>query len=360
MSENADKPNEATEKRRGEARDEGNFPKARDTTAIAVMTAVLAVIVAGHGTLIETVNTVFVRCHGDLEAIRRGDGGLLLQAAPQAIFAVAAPPALAAALAGALVGTWQAGFRLYPKMLQPKFEKMNPIPKLMNLVNPKNALFELALAILRVGIVGYVCYTSLAGDIPALLGLTGASIGPSLTFTAIMLVKMTVKALVVLVVLCIIDFAYNKYKIEIDMRMADQEVKDEARQYDQDPKIKGKIKQKMRDVSMRRIIAAVGDADAVVTNPTHIAVALRYADEDPAPVVVAKGHDHLALKIRAEARKYSIPIIENRRLARALDAEVEMGQIIPGQHYVAVAKVLAFVYSLNGGQRRKRRQQRAA
>ncbi len=151
----------------------------------------------------------------------------------------------------------------------------------------------------------------------------------------------------------VVDYAYNRWQLERQMRMSDQEIKEEMRQHDLDPKIKAKLKERARQAARKRILAAVGTADAVVTNPTHISVALRYSDKDYAPVVVAKGHDELALRIRAEARKHGIPILENRRLARALDAEVEMGHPVPGQHYVAVAKVLAFVFKLKGRSRRK-------
>lgn len=348
MSENSDKPHPATPKRREEARKEGKFPKARDTTAVAAMLGVLAVTVAGHEALGELMHTVFVRCHGDLQAIQRGDGGGIAALMPKALLAVAIPPALAAAVFGVAAGAWQSGLQLYPEMLKPKFDKLNPIPKLKEMVNPKNATFELVLAVGRVGIVGYVCWDQLQRDIPSLLALTGAPVASSLGVLGGMMLRMTLKALAVLIVLAVADYAYNRHTLEKEMRMSDQEVKDEMKQSDQDPQIKGKIRQKMREASRKRIIASVGEADAIVTNPTHISVALRYADGDPAPMVLAKGHDELAMKIRAEARKHGIPIIENRALARALDAEVEIGGLVPGQHFVAVAKVLAFVYSLKG------------
>lgn len=277
-----------------------------------------------------------------------------MSAAPKALFAVAAPPALAAALAGGIAGAQQSGWRFYPNMLKPKAEKFNPIPKLKELVSPKKAAFELTIAVLRVGIVGYVCYDELEADVPMLLALTGAPLSDSLGVVGVMLLRMTLKVIAVLVVLGVIDYAYNKYTVEESLKMSDQDIKEEMRQYDQDPQLKGKLRQKMREASGKRVLASVETADAVVTNPTHVAVALRYSDEDYAPVVVAKGHDQLALRIRSEARKHGIPIIENRPLARALDAEVEMGHPVPGQHYVAVAKVLAFVFSLRGGRRRKK------
>jgi flagellar biosynthetic protein FlhB len=251
-------------------------------------------------------------------------------------------------MAGAAAGGWESGIRFYPEMLKPRFDKLNPIPKIKELLNPKNAAFELTLAILRVGVVGYVCYDQLLDDIPTLLRLTGAPIVHSVSITAYMLMRMSLKSLIVLIMMAIIDYAYNHYKLEKEMRMSDQDIKEEMRQFDQDPQMKAKLKEKQRQASQKRVLAAVVDADAIVTNPTHIAVAIRYAPTDAAPIVVAKGHDHLALRIRKEARKHGIVILENRPLARALDGEVEMGHPIPGQHYVAVAKVLAFVYSLKG------------
>jgi flagellar biosynthetic protein FlhB len=346
MSDDANKPHPATPKRRDEYRKEGKFPKARDTTAVASMLGVVVVVVVGHKALAELLYAVFVRCHGDVGAMTRGDGGQVFAAIPPALLAAAIPPALAAAFFGAAAGAWQSGLRFYPEMLKLKFDKLNPLPKLMEMANPKNASFELALAIGRVGIVGVVCYDQLTEDIPSLLALTGAPVGESLEVLGGMMLRMTLHALGVLVLLAVADYAYNRYTLEKQMRMSDQEVKEEMRQSDQDPKIKGKIRQKMREASRKRIILAAGEADVIVTNPTHISVAIRYTAGDPAPMVIAKGHDELAMKIRAEARKHGIPILENRALARALDAEVEIGGLVPGQHFVAVAKVLAFVYSL--------------
>lgn len=345
------KPHAATPKKREEYRKEGKFPKARDTTMIAVFLAVLAVVVFGHASLGATLHFVFKRCHGDLNAIARGDGSSIGNWLGPALLRLVAPPAITAVIFGVAAGAKESGLRLYPEMLKPKFEKLNPLPKLKDMVNPKNASFELALATFRVGVVGTVCYQQLRADIPSLLALTGAPVGESLSLVGGMILRMTLKAIAVLIVLAVVDFFYNKHKLEKQMRMSDQEIKEEMKQADQDPKLKGKMRAKAREISRQRIIAAVNEADVIVTNPTHYAVALRYGANDPAPIVLAKGTDALALRIRTEARAHSIPIIENRRLARALYAEVEMGHPIPNAHFVAVAKVLAFVYSLKGARR---------
>ena len=296
--------------------------------------------------------TGFVQqCYGDLTAISRGNGPRLLAVVPGTVLALIAPPALAAAVLGTLAGGAQAGFRVYPKMLELKFDRLNPLPKLKQLLKPQHAGFELLLAVLRVGIVGWVCYQSLEKDLPTLLGLTGSPVAVSIGVTASVLLSMILKAIAVLLVMAAVDYAQSRHKLEKEMRMATKDIKEELKQYEQDPALKGKLRQRMREVNHQRIIAAVSEADVVVTNPTHIAVAIRYADTDVAPTVVSKGHDQLALRIRAEARKHGISIIENRPLARALDAEAELGAPIGVEHYVAVAEVLAFVFRLRGGSR---------
>ncbi|MSP25133.1 MAG: EscU/YscU/HrcU family type III secretion system export apparatus switch protein [Myxococcales bacterium] len=352
MAEDGNKPHPATPKRREENLKEGRFPKARDTTAVAGLLAAVGALVVFRDDISSACATSFVRCHGQLDAVMRGDADVVASMLPDALLAMVVPPAIATAVAGALAGGWQAGFRLYPEMMKLKFEALNPLPKLKDMVNPKKSGTELIIAMLRVGLVGWVCYKQLLADVPALLGLTGAPVASSISLIIDILLRLTLKVILTLAILAALDYAYNRWELEREMSMSDQEVKDEMKQQDLDPKLKGKLKERARQAARKRVLAAVASADAVVTNPTHISVALRYSAKDFAPTVVAKGHDDLALRIRAEARKHGIPILENRRLARALDAEVEMGHPIPGQHYVAVAKVLAFVFKLRGRQRR--------
>jgi flagellar biosynthetic protein FlhB len=159
-------------------------------------------------------------------------------------------------------------------------------------------------------------------------------------------------------VVAVADYAHAWFSLERDLKMTRQERVDESRQSDGDPKAKGRMKQRARAIAKKRGLGSVKTADVIVTNPTHYAVALRYGPKDVAPVVVAKGTDEAALRIRTEARRLGIPIIENRPLARALNAEVSIGRIVPQAHFAAVAQVLAFVYRLRrrgaigGGTRR--------
>ena len=146
------------------------------------------------------------------------------------------------------------------------------------------------------------------------------------------------------------DFAYQKFKFNKDMKMTKQEVKDEYKNQEGNPEIKGKIRQRMREASQRRMMQSVPTADVVITNPTHFAVALRYEPEEgmEAPVVVAKGQDFIALKIKEVAAANDVPIVENPPLARALYASVEIDSPIPTEHYAAVAEVIKYVYQLKG------------
>jgi flagellar biosynthetic protein FlhB len=147
-------------------------------------------------------------------------------------------------------------------------------------------------------------------------------------------------------VVAAVEYAASWYRLERELRMTRQELTDETKQQDGDPKVKQRMRSRARALAKKRSIQSVKEATVVVTNPTHVAVALRYGPQDAAPVVVSKGHDAVALRIRAEARKHGIPILENRPLARAIDAEVEIGQFVPSAHFAAVARILAFVYRL--------------
>jgi flagellar biosynthetic protein FlhB len=159
-------------------------------------------------------------------------------------------------------------------------------------------------------------------------------------------VHLVLRLLGSLAVLAAADYAYDRFRLDKEMKMTLKELKEEMRSQDGDPKQKAKLRSKARQLAKKRMMNSVKNADVVVTNPTHVAVALRYSAEDYAPTVIAKGHDEVALAIRAEARRHGIVIVESRALARAIDAEIPIGKPIAGAHYNAVAQVLAFVYKI--------------
>jgi flagellar biosynthetic protein FlhB len=352
MSEDdSDRKFDPTPQRRERFRKEGRFARARDAGGIAAVAGALAALVGTRDAAWRAVELLFARCFGD---VAQHDGGTLQyagQTAGATLVALAAPVAIAAAFGSVTIGLAQAGGTFDTDRLELKPERLNPLPRLQQLFTPKQALFETALSIARVGLVGWVAFRALSDELPGLLALAAQPPAAALSTVVGVGIRLTLKTLGVLIVLAAADYTHSYFEVEQQMMMTLRELKDEMKQQDGDPKIKAKMRAKARANAKKRAklsLAEVAKADVVVTNPTHVAVALRYTERDAAPVVVAKGHDEQALAIRAEARKHGIPILENRPLARALDAETAVGQPIGGAHFAAVAQVLAFVYKLRG------------
>jgi flagellar biosynthetic protein FlhB len=227
--------------------------------------------------------------------------------------------------------------------------KLNPFPNLMQLFSFKKGGVQTFLSLLRVGLVGYVAYRALLLELPQILSLARLDVAMGAAQVIESASRVLLHALAALGGIAGVDYAQSRFTLGREMKMTRKEMMDETRSSDGDPKLKARMRARARAMARKRSIANVKTATVVVSNPTHISVALRYAATDLSPVVVAKGHDEQAMVIRAEARKYGIPILENRPLARALDAEVNIGQPIPGAHFAAVARILAFVYRIRGG-----------
>jgi flagellar biosynthetic protein FlhB len=346
--EDGQKSFDPTPQRREQFRKDGRFARAKDAGGVAATAAVLAVLMGSREATGQAVHHLFQRSHGDLEALTRGDLRGVTQAALGLLLSLAAPAALAAALGGTAAGLAQAGLRIETDALSFKPERLNPFPKLLQLFSFKRMSVETIMSLLRVGLVGYVAYRALLIELPSLLVLARVGIEASGPRMVEATVRVMMNGLGVLAGVAAIDYAQSRYSIGKDMMMTRKEVMEESRSQDGDPKMKGRMRQRARALAKKRSLQNVKTASVVVANPSHISVALRYSGSDPAPLVVAKGHDDVAMLIRAEARKYGIPILENRALARALDAEVPIGRAIPAAHFAAVARILAFVFRLKG------------
>ncbi len=258
-----------------------------------------------------------------------------------------APIAGGCVLAGLIGGVAQVGFRPTPQVLKPDFRRINPASGLRNLVGP-NAIFEAFKTVAKLGVVGAVAalallpgLTSLAADV----GISPAGLGALSGRSALAVAQ---RAAFAYLLVGVIDYAWKRYRHEKQLMMTKQEVKDENRQYGISPEIRAALRRRQMQAARARMMAAVPDADVVVTNPTHFAVALRYDGSRTAPEVVAKGQDLVAAQIRRIAEEHGVPVVSDPPLARALHASVEIGQIIPEELYAAVARVLAFVYRLAG------------
>ena len=240
----------------------------------------------------------------------------------------------------------QVKWKITGEPIKPKFSKLNPISGFKKIFSTRS-LFEFIKSIAKVGFLAYVAYSTLKDKAGVIKLFYEIPLNSALSLIGDIIIDVGIKMSVLYLIVGLADFAYEKYKFKDEMKMTKQEVKDEYKNSEGDPQIKGKIRQRMREASRRRMMQAVPEADVVITNPTHFAVAIKYdADTQKAPVVIAKGADYLAQRIKETARENKIEIVENKPLARMLYNNVDMGQEIPPELYQAVAEVLAFVYNL--------------
>jgi len=343
-----DRTFDPTDARREEFRKQGRFARARDAGGVVATIAVLAVLA---GTRDQIAGAAHVLCRttlGDLGGLERRGVLPVLHGALESLVLLSGTAVAAAVGASVAIGAVQARFRTYGELLSPDLERLNPVSAFGKLFSPKRAGTETAVAVLRLAVVGGVAFHALSTELPTLTALSRVPLTAAVATMLASLGRIAGTATASLFLVAAVDYAQSFWTIANEMKMTRKEREDETRQSEGDPKAKARMKARARAIAKKRATTAVKNADVVVTNPTHVAVALRYSATDPAPVVLAKGHDEVALRIRAEARKHGIPILENRRLARALDAEVQVGRPVPAAHFAAVAKVLAFVFRLRG------------
>lgn len=339
----------ATPKRREEARERGQVPKSQDLTGAVIF---LVSVIALHAFLNRmivglqsSVGSLFERVaqHGDptfhsvwLQFVQAASG----VAFP--LFIVFALAMFAAIAANVL----QFGFLFTLQPIVPKFSKLNPINGFQQLFS-KTVFVNLAKQLLKLAAVVVIIYTAIAQNIDVFAAAGQMMPGQLANMTADLVYGIAWKFGLLLVVVGLLDYGYQKWQLEESLKMSKQEVKDEFRQSEGNPEAKAALKRRQREFARRRMMSAVPRATVVVTNPTHFAVALEWDDDKmEAPVVVAKGADLVAKRIRDLARENNVPIMENPPLARTLYDRVELDQAIPPNLYAAVAQVIAFVYKL--------------
>ena len=243
------------------------------------------------------------------------------------------------------INFYQVGLVVSTEKLEPKLDNLNPINGFGRIFS-KRSLVELFKSIFKILIIGFFLYLYLKDEIPFMPYFIYYDLPYSLAEIADKIFTMAFQVIGVIMVLAVIDYAYQIWQTTQDLMMTKQEVKDEYKQTEGDPQIKGKIKQKQRQMAMSRMMQEVPKADVIVTNPTHFAVALMYQQGMSAPQVIAKGQDLVAKRIKDIARENNITIVENKPLARALFNTVDIGGFVPEELYKAVAEVLAYVYKL--------------
>lgn len=238
-------------------------------------------------------------------------------------------------------------YQITSKPLQPKFNKLNPISGFKRMFS-MNTLVELLKSVVKIVAIAYISYDVLVEHVDELFLLYDMSVVQGLELMYDIILELLLKICLLFCGIGAVDFLYQKWKFKEDNKMTKQEVKDEFKNQEGDPKVKGQQRQRMQQASQRRMMAAIPQADVVITNPTHFAVALAYeSGQGQAPVVVAKGADFLAGRIKEVAKEHAVEIVENKPLARMLYYNVDLGAEIPPELYQAVAEVLAYVYQLH-------------
>ena len=351
-----EKTEPATEKKLQDDRKEGQVAKSKEIANGLGLLSLFLVLKFYVGTMGTRFLELFQGIYSNMPDLVTFWGGNIPQAEMRLLFnqmmintlLIILPIMLIGFLVAFISDVVQVKWKVTAKPLQPKLSKLNPLKGLKKIFSV-NSLVELVKSLLKIGLIIYITYSFLKGKEPVLLSLYDMPLMQALSLAAQMVTDLGIRIAAVYMVIARADFAYQKFKFSQDMKMTKQEIKDEYKQTEGDPQIKGRIRQKMQEASRRRMMQDLPRADVVITNPTHFAVAILYdPDVADAPMVLAKGSDHLAARIKEVARENHIEIVENKPLARMLFANVEVGQMVPPELYQAVAEVLAFVYQLQG------------
>jgi len=344
----------ATPKRRDKLRKEGRVAKSMEVNSTTVLLVTLAALVLDAPRLLasseQIVHDGLARAGSTGSASSGGLGGLLMSSLSSFAWAVA-PVAIAAAGAGIVANVSQVGAHWSSKALKPTMQKLNIMAGLKRMFGP-NQLIELSKSIAKVAIVGAIAGTAIWSRMSSFGTMVGLSPGQILLEVSGMVSSIAFQIVAALFVIAAIDFVWQRRRHNKSLKMTKDEVKREAREADLPPELRGQIRRKLTEAARKRMLADVPSADVVVVNPTHYAVALRYDGTTPAPEVVAKGRDHLALTIRRIAEENGVTIVHEPPLARSLYRDVEIGSMIPEQFFHAVAEVLAFVFRTAGRRRR--------
>ena len=341
---------QATPKRLRDAREEGNVAKSTDLSSALMLGAAAIALWYFFGPMLDRLGRAMERVlmEPGLRSVGEGTWQDSVEVVALASMVALAPIAVAIWIAAVISNIMQVGWMVTPKAINPKFSKLNPIEGAKRIFGSR-ALVKAALDSLKVFLVVVVVAWTVHGMHERVLLLPLMNITAALFSVGGLMVELALRVTAVLLLLGVIDFAWQKHRHAKDMMMSRQQIKDEFKQSEGDPEVKQRRLQFARQIAQQRIASAVPKADVIVTNPEHLSVAIQWdADTMHAPVVVAMGADHLALRIRQIAMKHGIPILERKPIARALYKQVSVGQEIPPDMYSAVAEVLAFVYRLEG------------
>ncbi|MFS0688083.1 flagellar biosynthesis protein FlhB [Sporosarcina sp. 179-K 8C2 HS] len=344
-----EKTEKATPKKRQDSRKKGQVLKSQDVTTAIVLLFVFLFLFFSAGFMKDRFFVFFTHSFTESISIKTLDIDQTMIVYIEMIVQMAyiLLPVMAIAVIAGIVGNlMQFGLLFTAEPLKFDLKKIDPIKGLKRIFSIR-ALVELLKSLLKISFIGSVTTLLLMTNIEKVLGLAFKTPHDTLVTVGQLVALMGIVASFVLLFISILDYFYQKFDYEKNLRMSKQDIKDEYKNTEGDPIIKSRIKQRQREMAMRRMMQEVPQADVVITNPTHFAIALKYDDEKmDAPVVIAKGADFVAQKIKLIAKEHNIVMVENRPLARALYDDVEIGGRIPDQFFKTVAEILAYVYRI--------------
>jgi len=348
-----EKTEKATPKKRKDVREKGQVFKSYELSSAVMLLVLFIVLRLVLPFMIDEMQKVFIRYFDarppfddlySIAGIRTLGLNLLIT-----LGILAAPISVIALFIGLVINFWQVGFMFTGYTLTPKLDRLNPIEGFKRMFSMRTIaeLIKSAVKVVIVVFIAYQEYIAVTRSLPSLFELLPAQ---SAVFIGNSVFSLSMSIGFGLLALAALDYFYQWWEYEKGLRMSKQEVKDEYKQMEGDPQIRSRIKEKQRQLGVKRMMQQIPGADVVITNPTHFAIALKYEPSlNDAPVVVAKGKDRVAFKIREIAQEHNVSIVENPPLAQALFNSAEIGQSIPSELFHAVAEVLAFVYNLKKG-----------
>ncbi len=351
-----EKTEEPTAKKKQDTRKEGKVPKSKELSSGVELIALFLILKFWVGHMGENFMKLFSEIYEKIPAyttywngrIVREDYKILINNVYVKLLVQLLPFFVVGIVIAVGVNMLQFKFQISTKPLNPKFSKLNPISGMKRMFS-KDKIVELIKSIAKIVLIMFMVYTTVKDDWVYLVKFYGMPLNQAIEAIGNIVINMGLKISLVFMIVAFVDLIYQRRKFNNDIKMTKQEVKDEYKNAEGDPQIKGKIRSEMREASQRRMMQDVPKADVVITNPTHFAVAIKYdASTGSAPIVLAKGADYVAQKIKEIARENQVEIVENKPLARMLYANVDVGQEVPPELYQAVAEVLAMVYKMQG------------
>jgi len=338
-----------TEKKRRESREEGQVAFSKELSSAALLAGIVLTLVATSPIILDAMRQLMSQIFRDLAQRKELSIDIIFTLSGEILSIILpafAPFAAVIIFAGIFASVLQVGVMITFKAISPKFNKISPLTGLKRLFSSQS-LADFLKSMAKLIIVGFVGYLTYIDKITELNGLSVSTPESILIYNFTVVAEVAGKIVLALVAIAIFDYFYQRWHHEQQLMMTKQEVKDETKQTEGDPQLKARIRQIQREMSNARMMQEVPKADAVIVNPTHFSVAILYdRDVMTAPEVIAKGADHLALRMRTVARENNVPILERPELARDLYANVEIGDDIPERFYKAIAEILAFVYRL--------------